>query len=136
MPDITPNMPIVDDSTQEFWDGARRGVLRIKRCTACGRHHYYPRPFCPYCWNDAVEWVDASGHATLYTYSVVRQNDMAPFRDRIPYVVAIVDLDEGVRMETNIVGCPLDALEVGMKLVVEFQLDESTQFVLPRFTRA
>ncbi|TML19594.1 MAG: hypothetical protein E6G39_01360 [Actinobacteria bacterium] len=100
--------PMIDSSTQEFWDAARRGVLRIKRCADCGAYHYYPRPFCP--------------------------KYLATFRDRVPYVVAIVELDEGPRMETNVVGCPLDELRVGMRLAVVFE-DEG-EIVLPRFRPA
>jgi uncharacterized protein len=126
--------PQIDASTQEFWDAARRGVLRIKHCAACGANHYYPRPFCPKCWSTNVDWIDAAGTGTLYTYSVVHSNDLAAFRDRVPYVVAIVDLDEGPRMETNIVGCPFDELCVGMRVTVVFE-DEG-EIVLPRFRPA
>jgi len=126
--------PQIDASTQEFWDAARRGVLRIKHCNACGANHYYPRPFCPKCWSTNVDWLDAAGTGTLYTYSVVHSNDLPAFRDRVPYVVAIVDLDEGPRMETNIVDCPLDELRVGMRVTVAFE-DEG-EIVLPRFRPA
>lgn len=126
--------PQIDASTQEFWDAARRGVLRIKHCNACGANHYYPRPFCPKCWSTDVNWFDAVGTGTLYTYSVVHSNDLPAFRDRVPYVVAIVDLDEGPRMETNIVDCPLDELRVGMRVTVAFE-DEG-EIVLPRFRPA
>ena len=126
--------PQIDASTQEFWDAARRGVLRIKHCNACGANHYYPRPFCPKCWSTDVNWFDAAGTGTLYTYSVVHSNDLPAFRDRVPYVVAIVDLDEGPRMETNIVDCPLDELRVGMRVTVAFE-DEG-EIVLPRFRPA
>jgi len=126
--------PQIDASTQEFWDAARRGALRIKHCADCGANHYYPRPFCPKCWSTNVGWIDAAGTGTLYTYSVVRSNDLAAFRERVPYVVAMVDLDEGPRMETNIVGCPLDELRVGMRVTVAFE-DEG-EIVLPRFRPA
>jgi uncharacterized OB-fold protein len=126
--------PQIDASTQEFWDAARRGVLRIKHCADCGANHYYPRPFCPKCWSANVDWIDAAGTGTLYTYSVVHSNDLPAFRDRVPYVVAIVDLDEGPRMETNIVECPLDELRVGMRVTVTFE-DEG-EIVLPRFRPA
>ncbi len=126
--------PQIDPSTQEFWDAARRGVLRIKHCNACGANHYYPRPFCPTCWSTDVEWIDAAGTGTLYTYSVVHANDLPTFRSRVPYVVAMVDLDEGPRMETNLVDCPFDELRVGMRVTVVFE-DEG-ELVLPRFRPA
>jgi uncharacterized protein len=126
--------PQIDASTQEFWDAARRGVLRIKHCNACGANHYYPRPFCPTCWSTDVEWIDAAGTGTLYTYSVVHANDLPSFRHRVPYVVAMVDLDEGPRMETNLVECPHDQIHVGMRVAVVFE-DEG-ELVLPRFRPA
>jgi uncharacterized OB-fold protein len=79
-------------------------------------------------------WIDAAGTGTLYTYSIVYANDLPSFRERVPYVVAIVDLDEGPRMETNIVDCPFDELHVGMRLTVTFA-DEG-ELVLPRFRPA
>jgi uncharacterized OB-fold protein len=115
------DLPTPDGDSQTFWDAAREGRLLIKRCRACGRPHYYPRPFCPHCWSDEVEWEQASGRGTLYTYSVVYQNDLPPFSERVPYVAAIVDLEEGPRAMSNVVDCPLDELEVGMALEVVFE---------------
>ena len=73
------------------------------------------------CWSTNVEWVEASGRATLYTWSVVHRNDLPPFPERVPYVAAVVDLEEGPRMMTNVVDCEFDALEIGMPLEVVFQ---------------
>jgi uncharacterized OB-fold protein len=115
------DLPAPDPETQPFWDAAHAGSLLIRRCNDCGRVHFYPRPFCPVCWSTNVEWVEASGRATLYTWSVVRRNDLPPFNERVPYVAAVVDLDEGPRMMTNVVDCDFDALEVGMPLEVVFQ---------------
>jgi len=115
------DLPTPDAETQPFWDGARDGKLLIRRCGACGEAHFYPRPFCPKCWSDDVRWEEASGGATLYTWSVVHRNDLPPFGDRVPYVAAAVDLDEGPRMLTNVVGCEFDALTVGLPLEVSYQ---------------
>jgi uncharacterized OB-fold protein len=119
------DLPTPDPSTEPYWEGAARGVLLVKRCGSCGRAHFAPRPFCPHCWSDEVTWEEASGRATLYTYSIVRRNDLPPFADRIPYVAAIVDLEEGVRMTTEVVDCPLEKVEIGMALEVTFRaIDE------------
>ena len=114
------DLPQPDLETQPFWDAAREGRLLIKRCNACARTHFYPRPFCPHCWSQDVEWMDASGRATLYTWSVVHRNDLPPFHERVPYVAAVVDLAEGPRMMTNVVDCEFDRLEVGMALDAVF----------------
>jgi uncharacterized protein len=115
------DLPAPDPETQPFWDAARAGTLLIRRCRDCGRFHFYPRPFCPSCWSSNVEWVEASGRASLYTWSVVRRNDLPPFNERVPYVAAVVDLEEGPRMMTNVVDCDVDALEIGMPLEVVFR---------------
>lgn len=128
------NTPSPDDSTEHYWQGLREGVLRYKRCLDCGRPHHYPRVFCPHCWSPNVEWADAAGTGTVYTYSIVHSNDLPPFRDRLPYVVAVVELDEGVRIDTNLVGIEHDDLAVGMAVKVVFEAEDD--FVLPRFTHA
>jgi uncharacterized OB-fold protein len=93
----------------------------LRHCNACGHDHYYPRPFCPVCWSDDVAWKEASGGGTVYTYSVVHVNDLPPFNERVPYVAAIVELDEGPRVMTNIEGVPFDSLECGMRVTVDFK---------------
>ena len=126
------DLPTPDDDTRAFWDAAREGRLLIKRCRACGRAHYYPRTFCPYCWSADVEWEEAGGGGTVYTYSVVHQNDLPPFNERVPYVAAIVDLDEGPRVTTNVVDCDPESVEVGMAVEVTFrEVDE--EFSIPVF---
>jgi uncharacterized OB-fold protein len=129
------DLPAPDPETQPFWDAAREGRLLVKRCADCGEAHFYPRPFCPHCWSDQVEWEEASGRATLYTWSVVRSNDLPPFPERVPYVAAIVDLAEGPRMMTNVVDCDFDDLEVGMDLGAAFR-DVGDDVTLPVFVPA
>jgi uncharacterized OB-fold protein len=115
------DLPTIEGESKPFWDAARQGRLAIGHCNSCGLHHYYPRPFCPHCWSEDVALVDASGRATLYTYSIVFMNDLAPFNERLPYVAAMVDLEEGVRLTTNVVECPPEALHIGMPLTVTFE---------------
>jgi uncharacterized OB-fold protein len=114
------DLPAPDLETLPFWEAAKEGRLLIEHCNACGENHYYPRPFCPRCWSDDVEWLEASGRATLYTWSVVHTNDLPPFAERVPYVAAIVELEEGPRMITNVVDCEFGDLEVGMALEAVF----------------
>ena len=115
------DVPDVDAFTRPYWDAAARGRLLVRRCAACGRAHHYPREFCPFCWSDDVTWEPASGRATLYTWSVVHRNDLPPFDGRTPYVAAVVDLAEGPRMMTEVVGCGPSRLRVGMALEVAFR---------------
>lgn len=129
------HLPIVNVETAEFWDACRAHRLLLRRCNACGTTSFYPRPFCPACWSDDVGWVDASGRATLYTWSVVHRNDLPPFDERVPYVAAIVDLAEGPRMMTNVVDVAHDDLRIGMPLEVVFR-DEADDIVIPVFRPA
>jgi uncharacterized protein len=115
------DLPTIEDESRPFWNAAQEGRFLIVRCNACGRAHHYPRPFCPYCWSEDVSWEDACGRATLYTYSTVHVNDLPPFAERVPYVAAVVDLEEGPRVMTNVVDCEPSQLEIGMALEVTFR---------------
>jgi uncharacterized OB-fold protein len=115
------DIPIIDSASAPYWDAARQGRLLIAGCGACGKVHHYPRPFCPHCWSDDVQPVQASGAGTLYTYSTVYANDLPPFRDRLPYVAAIVELAEGPRVMTTIEGVQPDGLRVGMAVTASFR---------------
>ncbi|WP_407838648.1 Zn-ribbon domain-containing OB-fold protein [Streptomyces sp. DSM 116496] len=121
------DLPEIDDFTRPYWDAAAEGRLLLRRCGECGKAHHYPREFCPACWagEDRVTWETASGRATLYTWSVIHRNDLPPFGSRVPYVAAVVDLAEGPRMMTEVVGGegaePGVGLRVGMELEVTFR---------------
>lgn len=126
------HLPVPDNDTAPFWAACRERRLLLRRCRSCDCVSFYPRPFCPQCWSDDVAWIDASGRATLYTWSVVHRNDIPPFRERLPYVAAIVELAEGPRMMSNIVGIDPGSLTVGMPLAVVFH-DETDDITLPLF---
>lgn len=111
--------PEIDSFTRPYWAAAEEGRLLIRRCAACGRAHHYPREFCPHCWSEDVTWEEASGRATLYTWSTVHRNDLPPFGDRTPYVAAVVDLAEGPRMMTELVES--GDMAAGMLLRVTFR---------------
>ena len=129
------DLPAPEAETRPFWDAARERRLLVKRCADCGAAHFYPRPFCPTCWGGQVDWEEASGAATLYTWSVVHVNDLPPFPERVPYVAAIVELAEGPRMMTNVVGCDAEQLTVGMALRVDYR-DLDDEFTIPVFVPA
>jgi len=115
------DLPTVEDETRPFWDAAAEGRLLIQRCNACDQWQYYPRPFCKRCWSEDLEWAEASGKGTIYTFSIVRRNDLPPFGDRVPYVPAIIDLEEGPRMMSEVVDAALESIEVGQAVVVDFR---------------
>lgn len=129
------NIPTPDAESQPYWDATKEGKLLIRRCNACKRAYFYPRDFCPHCWSEDVSWEEASGRATLYTWSVVRRNDLPPWPDRVPYIPAVVDLEEGPRMMTNVEGCAPADLTIGMPLVVDFRV-ETDDITAPIFRPA
>ena len=110
--------PVVNAETKAFWDAAREGRFLIPVCTTCGRAHWYPRAICPFCASDKVEWRDASGKGTIYTFSVMR-------RVKEPYVIAHVTLAEGPTMLTNIVDCDPETVRIGQSVTVVFQETEN-----------
>lgn len=126
-------LPDPDAFTRPWWKAAADGRLLLRRCRACGLAHHYPREFCPHCWSEDAVWEEAAGRASLYTWSVVHRNDLPPFGDRVPYVAAVVELEEGPRMMTRLVGCDPSALRVGMPLNVTFHR-ESDEITAPVFT--
>ena len=110
-------LPAPDNASVHYWQRAAEGKLVLQRCVTCGDYQFYPRALCASCAGE-TEWVDASGRGTLYTFTVIRQNRSAAFKDLSPYAVGIIELEEGVRMMSNIVDCDVDRLEVGMALEV------------------
>jgi len=127
MPKIaTWHLPVADLETKPYWEATAGGKLLIKQCNACGNAFFYPRNHCPSCWSTDTSWKESSGLGSVYTFTVVYQNDLPPFRDRVPYVVAIVELDEGVRMTTNIEGVTPEDVRCGMKVQVAFRDEQRT----------
>lgn len=120
-------IPFMDVANQAFWAAARAGELTLRRCTACARPHWYPRPQCPYCLGD-TRWERASGRGTIYALSVDRTG-------AAPLAVAYVRLEEGVTVLTNVVDCDVERLAIGQAVVVRFQ-PGADGVPLPMFTPA
>lgn len=91
-----------DATTEPFWEAAERRQLLIQCCRSCGQHQFFPRPVCIACFGTEVDWIEASGNATVYSQTTVRIPVTAELQP--PYVVAVVTLDEGPRMTTNLIG--------------------------------
>lgn len=128
-------LPITDPESAPYWSALKERRLILKRCRDCGRHHFYPRALCPHCHSDALVWSDARGTGTIYSYTVARRPAGPAFKADAPYVIAVVDLDEGARMMTNIVTDDVDSIRIGQRVCVAF--DAVTEEVtLPRFKPA
>jgi uncharacterized OB-fold protein len=107
--------------TRPYWEGCKRHELRIQKCAACGHYQFLPRIYCTECFSDRVDWVKASGRAKVLSFTIVRRPVSPAFKDEVPYVVALVTLDEGPTMMTNIVGCAPETVEIGMPVEVAFE---------------
>jgi uncharacterized OB-fold protein len=131
---VSPLIPEPSSLTAPYWSGASRGTLLLQRCGACHRYQFYPRHACTSCASTELEWAEASGRGTIYSYTVFYRPPHPAF-DRLPLVIALVDLEEGPRMTTNIVGCDFGEIRIGMSVLVEFE--ELTENVaLPVFSPA
>lgn len=118
----TRTEPPVTETTAAFWDATRDKRLLVQWCTSCGQAVFFPREVCPFCTSSALEWRLASGCATLYSFTVEHKAQTSVLGGAGPYVIALVDLDEGVRMMSNVVHCPVESLVVGMALEITWEL--------------
>ena len=128
-------IPAVTDLTKPYWDNARAGRLVTQRCRSCGRIWHPPLPACPHCHSTDIGWREVCGDGTVYTYTVVRHATHAALADRVPYVVAIVELAEGPRLVTGITGCAPGDVRVGMAVRACFR-EVADGVTLPYFEPA
>ncbi len=129
-------LPVPTPETQPYWDGAREGRLMLPWCEDCGRPHFHPRTICPHCGGARLRWQAASGRARLHTY-VINHKPARGFEDRVPYVIAVVELEEGPRLLTNIeIAEPTpETLRIDMPLLVSFRALDG-KIALPVFRPA
>ncbi len=125
-------IPAVQPWTEEFWRATKKRRLLIQECQNCNTLIFYPRKYCPECWSVDLGWREASGKAKVYTFAIMRDMVEPQFMPDLPYVLAMVDLQEGIRMMTQIVECEPEAVEIGMDVDVIFQ-DITDQHALPLF---
>lgn len=118
-----------------FWEGTKNNKLLIQHCKDCNSNIFYPRKFCPECWSGNLDWIEATGKATIYSYSTAYDMVEPRFWEDIPYTLAYVDLEEGIRMATRIVGCSPEEIFIGKKVEVTFH-KLNDDFYLPYFKPA
>ena len=128
LPDPTP-------TTQPFWDGLREHKLMLQRSKKSGKTIYYPRSVSPYGPKDQLDWVECSGRGTVYSFTVARRPTAPQWGDEGPYVIAIVELDEGARLTAQVVNCEPVAVKVGLKVRAVFQ-DVTPEVTLLQFEPA
>jgi uncharacterized OB-fold protein len=109
--------PEPDGDSQPFWDTLKEGRLIYQRCRACGRAQYYPRAICRWCHAyNQFDWQQSAGLGSVYTYSVVHQAGHPVWRQRVPYCIALVDLDEEFRVTTRVVNADPNVIRVGLRV--------------------
>ena len=133
-----PNRPqprFPEPNTEPFWEGAKNGELKYQQCSDCNEVIFYPRLICTNCGGLNLDWKTSKGEGVVYTYSVVRQNRNPAFSDLGAYAVAYIDLDEGFRMMSNVVGVadPTKDVMIGQRVKVEFEKQDSGDYPIPVF---
>lgn len=114
-------LPTPTTLTRPYWDAAHRGELVVQRCRRCAQYQHPPRPICSGCWSDDLDWHRCSGKGMVYSYSVAHRPTTPGFSAEAPFAVAIVELDEGVRMTTNVIGCPVAEVHIGQPVKAVFE---------------
>ena len=134
MADVQRPLPdLTEEDTREFWAATRDGRLTYQQCANCDTVVFYPRGHCTGCTGGNLQWKTAKGTGTIYTYSVVRQSYHPFFRSQAPYVVAWIDLDEGPRLVSNVLGAgSADLNLIGKRVRVEWETHESVSIPLFR----
>ena len=129
---IDKPLPAVTEDGAPYWAAARNHELRVQRCSACGHLRFPPSVVCPKCLAFEHEWTPLSGRGTIYSFIIVHRPQHPGFYNDVPYNVAIVELESGIRLHTNVVDCAPDALRIGLPVEVVFQR-VNDEITLPKF---
>jgi hypothetical protein len=127
-------LPVANADSLPYWNAARERRLLIRRCNACGSVHFMPRHLCPTCWSDQLQWLESNGAGSVHSFTIVRRAPSSVFAALVPYVVALIDLDEGPRMIANIVGEGALDVRIGDRVMVTFE-DRGDGAMVPQFNR-
>ena len=131
---IEKPLPLANEDTLEYWEACKRGELRLQRCSDCGHWRFPPSVLCPRCLSERSSWEAISGRGTVYTFIVVHRPQHPAFYEDVPYNVAIVELEEGPRMHSRIVGCTNEEIRIGMPVEVTFE-KKNDDVTMPYFKR-
>lgn len=129
---LTRNVPASTVETAEYWAGCARHELLIQRCVDCGTYQFYPRIMCATCSGKSLQWERASGRGRLKSFTIVRRAVSEAYAAEVPYVVALVELEEGPTMMSNVVGRNVDEIRMGMPVEVVFD-DWPEGVTIPKF---
>jgi uncharacterized OB-fold protein len=127
-------LPYPSHVSEPFWQACRRRELLVQRCGDCGSYVFYPRAICPSCGSPTLTWHPVSGRGTLFTFTVARRPTHRRLASRVPFVIAVVELEEGPRMTSSVVDCDVETLRIGQPVVVDFE--DLGEAVVPVFRLA
>jgi uncharacterized OB-fold protein len=133
MSTLSKPLPAPDPATREYWEAAKRGELRMPKCADCGKFHFYPRTLCPHCGSVNLEWQLCSGSGVVYSYTVVHRAPSPAFESDVPYVVAVIALEEGPHLMSTVIDVPPDKVLIGQRVRVDFRRAGEGDVVLPVF---
>ena len=129
---ITRNLPQATPETKTYWEGCRQHQLLIQQCSKCSKYQFYPRIICTACMSNNIEWVKASGCGHIVSYTIVRRAISEAYAADVPYVIALIQLDEGPTMMSNVINFEPDKIVIGMPVEVVFD-DWSEELSIPMF---
>lgn len=132
MKDYSKPLPAVTEEGREYWEGCKRHELLLQQCKECGKLQFPHRTICIGCFSVALQTVKASGKGKVYSFSTVYRAPSKGFLQDLPYTVGLIELDEGPRITSNIVGCKPEEVKIGMKVEVVFE-DITDDITLPKF---
>src|SRR5574341_52051 len=137
MADYAKPIPLPDPVTQPYWDSVKAHGMKLQKCAACGKFIFYPRAVCPFCFSRDLRWTPVSGKGRIYGFTINYQKVIQSFAAEVPYVIALVELEEGARLMTNLVGVEPDPakIKVGMEIMVQYE-DVTDAITLPKFKPA
>lgn len=130
--DMTRPLPETQPWSEKFWQGTKQGKLLIQHCRDCNSNIFYPRKVCPECWSSNLDWIESTGKAKVYMFSTAYDMVEPKFMSDLPYTIAYVNLEEGIRMMTRIVECDPAAIHIDMDVEVVFH-KLNDDFYLPYF---
>jgi len=131
-------VPVITEIDKGYWEGIQNGVLRIQKCLDCNRLQFFPRPLCVNCYSKNLGWQESKGTGAVYSFTVILVPQEPAFRESVkstgvPIIFALIDLDEGVRITSEIIGCKPDEVKLGVRVKATFESIPGTDFKLPKF---
>jgi len=124
-------LPKIDGDSKKFWEGCKNGQLLIQQCKDCNMFIYYPRIVCPSCMSSHLIDVESTGKGTIYSYTIAYRGAGLAYKNDVPYIVALIELEEGVRMLSNVIDCAPEDVHIKMKVQVSFE--ERDDYSIPQF---